>query len=320
MIKPDRRTFIVSATAAAAAFGLNGTLEFLPSARAEELVKQGFYKMKVGDAEIITVHDGHFNKPIDESFVGNASVAEIKDALKAAGTPGDAVTIPFTITFARIGGKTIMFDSGTGAQLAPTAGKLAANMKAAGISKDEIDTVIVTHFHPDHIFGLMEKGTNAQVFPNAEIIVPETEYAFWTDAGKTGSLNKGLQGLAGRIQATFPSWKNITQFSGDKEVTPGIRAITAHGHTPGHTVFQIASGDKEALVLADTANVPALFVRNPGWQVAFDMSPDKAEAMRRKLFDRVAADKSTITGYHFGMPGAGRIEKDGKGYVYVPTA
>ncbi len=320
MLKTNRRTFIASATAAAAAFGLDGKLAFVPSARASEFEKQGFYKFEIGDMEVITVYDGFFKKPVAQDFVPNASVDDMKAALKAAGKPEDAVTVPFTITFVRMGGRTIMFDSGTGAQLAPTAGTLAANMKAAGISKEDIDTVVVTHFHPDHIFGLMEKETNAQVFPNAEIIVPKAEYAFWTDEGKTGKLDKGRQGLANRIQATFPNWENVSQSGDGDEVTPGIRAIAAYGHTPGHTAYQIAAGDKELLVLADTANVPALFVRHPEWHVSFDMAADEAEATRRKLFDRVAADKAIITGYHFGMPGAGHIEKDGNGYAFVPLA
>lgn len=320
MLKPDRRTFIVSASAAAAAFGLDGKLAFLPSARAEEFAKQGFYKFEVVETEVITVYDGYFKKPVANSFVPNASVDEMKAALKAAGKPEDAVTIPFTITFVRMGGRTIMFDSGTGAQLAPTAGTLAANMKAAGISKDEIDTIVVTHFHPDHIFGLMQKETNAQVFPNAEIIVPEAEYAYWTDEGKTANLDKGRKGLANRIQATFPKWENISQFGDGTEVTPGVRSIAAFGHTPGHTAYQVAAGDKEIVVLADTANVPVFFVRHPSWHASFDMAADEAETTRRKMFDRVAADKAIITGYHFGMPGAGRIEKDGNGYAYVPLA
>lgn len=220
----------------------------------------------------------------------------------------------------RIGGKTIMFDAGTGAQLAPTAGLLAGNMKAAGIDPAKIDMVVVTHFHPDHIFGLMAKGTNAQVYPNAEIIVPSAELAWWTDEGNISKLPKRRQGLAKRIQATFPGWKNVRQISGGEDVIGGIKAVSAHGHTPGHTVYQIGSGAYTLMVLADTSNVPALFVKNPNWHVAFDMDGAQAEASRRKLFDQTIADKAMVAGYHFGFPGSGRIEKDGSGYAFVPSA
>jgi len=214
----------------------------------------------------------------------------------------------------------VMFDAGTGAQLAPTAGRLAANMKAAGISQDSIDTIVVTHFHPDHIFGLMEKDTNAQVYPNAQIIVPEPEIAFWTDAAVTSSLPKNRRGLAKRIQATLPNWSNITRLTTGKEVAPGITAIPAYGHTAGHTVFSVDSGNEKLLVMADTSNIPALFVRNPSWHAVFDADPYAAEASRRRIFDRAISDKAIVTGYHFGMPGAGRLEKDGSGYAFVPLA
>lgn len=320
MARTDRRTFVVTAGAAAAAFGLAKPLAFIPPASASDLEAQGYFKFKIGDVEIVTVYDGHWEKPHDPGFIRNATVEETKAALSAAGKPDDMVKVPFTVTFVKMGGRTVMFDSGTGAQLAPTAGRLEANMKSAGISHDEIGTIIVTHFHPDHIFGLMAKGTNAQLYPNAEIIVPEAEYAFWTDAGVVSRLPERRQGLAKRIQATFPSWANITRFEGEKEVTPGIVAIKAHGHTAGHTVFAIASGADQLLVLADTANIPALFVRNPGWHASFDAEPDMAETSRRRIFDRAIADKAIVTGYHFGMPGAGRIEEDGAGYAFIPLA
>ncbi len=316
----NRRTFIISAGVAAAAFGINKQLAFLPSARADELRDKGYFKFKVGDIEVTTLYDGHWDKPHDPGFIRNASVAETKAALKAAGRSDDKVQIPFTVTFVKTPSRTIMFDAGTGGQLAPTAGQLSANMKAAGISPAEIDTIIITHFHPDHIFGLMEKDRNAQVYPNTEIIVPDPEFAFWTDKTLTATLGKYRQGLAKRVRATLPSWSNVSRFSGEKEVAPGITAIPAHGHTAGHTVFSVASGDDQLLVMADTSNIPALFVRNPGWHAVFDADPDAAEASRRRVFDRAISDKAVVTGYHFGMPGAGRIERDGTGYAFVPLA
>ena len=316
----SRRTALVSATAAAAAFGLNAPLAILPSARAEDIRAKGFHKFNIGDAEIITLFDGFWRKSHDAGFIKNASVDDTKSALRDAGLSDEAVEITFTVTLVKIGGKTVMFDAGTGAQLAPTAGRLAASFKAAGVDPKTIDTIIVTHFHPDHIFGLMEKETNAQTHPNARIIVPEKEYAYWTDPGTLSSLPKGRQGLAKRIQATFPTWDNIEQISGETEVVPGITSIPAYGHTPGHTAFRIASGSDQLLVLSDTANIPALFVRNPGWHVAFDGDPTAAEAVRRGLFDQAVADNTVVTGYHFGMPGAGRIEKDGSGYAFRPVA
>lgn len=319
MIETSRRHVIFSAAAAAAAFGAPGRLTFSGPAKAESAPATGFHKTKVGDIEVTTLFDGFFERP-PGGLVRNASEDETKQALKDGGLDDSKVVIPFTVTVVNIGGKTVMFDSGTGGQLAPTAGRLSANMAAAGIDPKSISTIIVTHFHPDHIFGLMAKDTNAQVYPEAEIIVPAAEYKFWTDEGVFSKLPETSHGLAKRIQATLPGWKNLRQIEGEVAVVSGIRAVPAFGHTPGHTAYAMASGDKQLVVLADLTNVPVLFARHPGWHAIFDTDPAMAETSRRRLFDRVVADKAVITGYHYGEPGIGQIAKDGDGYAYIPQA
>lgn len=320
MYKLSRREVVVSAAAASAALGAVGNFAIIPSAVAEVAATKGFHTFKVGDIEVTTVFDGFWEKPHDPGFIKNASVEDAKSALKAAGLPEDKLTIPFTVTFAKIQGKIVMFDAGTGGQLSPNAGKLATNMQAAGIDPKTISTIIVTHFHPDHIFGLMEKDTNAQVYPNAEIVLPAAEYKFWTDESVFTKLPEANHGLAKRIQATFPTWKNVRQVEAGFEALPGIRAHAAHGHTPGHTVYQLGSGADQLFVLADITNIPALFARNPHWHVAFDSDAKAAEANRRKFFDLMIAEKAIMTGYHYGVPGAGTIQKDGDGYAFVPVA
>ena len=242
-----RRDAAASTIAAGAAFGLSRPLEFLSSAVAEEAAQKGFHAFKVGDIDVTTVFDGLWKKPHDPNFIKNATVEETKAALRVAGLPDDHVTIPYTVTFVKIAGKTIMFNSGTGAQLSPDAGKLAANMQAAGIDAKAISTVLITHFHPDHIFGLMAKETNAQVYPDAEIVVPAEEYKFWTDPSVFAKLPERSHGLAKRVQATFPTWKNIRQIEAGAETAPGIRALAAFGHTPGHTVYHLGSGADRAV-------------------------------------------------------------------------
>ncbi len=316
----SRREVVVSALAASAVLGAPGSIAFLPSAIAKEAASKGFHTFKVGDIEVTTLFDGIWEKPHDPGFIKNASVDETKAALKAAGQDDSKVTIPFTITVVKIGGRTVMFDAGTGGQLSPLAGKLGANMQAAGIDSKTISTILVTHFHPDHIFGLMEKDTNAQVYPNAEIVVPAAEMKFWNDAGVFAKLPEAFHGLAKRIQATLPAWKNVRQIEDGAEPVPGIRAASAFGHTAGHTVFTLGSGKDQLMVLADLTNIPALFAKHPNWHASFDADPNAAEANRRKFFDQVVAEKAIMTGYHYGVPGAGTMSKDGDGYTFVPVA
>ncbi|MGI9352297.1 MAG: MBL fold metallo-hydrolase [Rhizobiaceae bacterium] len=315
----DRRKFIASA-AGVSALGLTGSLSFLPSAMADVVREKGFYSYKVGpDIEVISIYDGIWKRDHAEGFIKNVSIDQTKQALRIAGLDDAFIPIEFAFTIIKSGGKVILVDAGTGAQLAPTAGLGSTGMKNAGVNPVDIDTVLISHFHPDHIFGLMEKGTNAQVFPKAEILVGETEYSFWTDPALIEKLPERRRGLAKRIQATFPNWKNVTRYRGDQDVAPGIRTVDTFGHTPGHTAFHVSSGNDQLLLLGDIMNLPALFLANLDWQVMFDSDKDMATETRKAIVQQAVADNIAVAGYHFGFPNSGKIEKDGEGYVFAPV-
>jgi glyoxylase-like metal-dependent hydrolase (beta-lactamase superfamily II) len=320
----SRRGFVISAAAAGAAFGLDGPLELVPAASAQTIPGaegKGFVKFKVGNWNVTTIYDGIWEKPHDPGFIKNASVDETKAALKAAGLTDAFVPITFTVTVVEKDGQIIMFDSGTGGQLSPKAGLLAQkNLEAAGIDAQKISKIVVTHFHPDHIFGLMAKETNAQVFPKAEIVVPAAEYTYWTAPDLIDKLPEARRGIVRRIQATFPTWKNVAQVADNAEAAPGIKAINTNGHTPGHTSYEIVSGNSKLIVTGDVTNIPALFIANPGWHAAFDADAALAEKNRKALFERAVSEGAILTGYHWGVPGAGTIKKDGSGYALVPVA
>ena len=322
----SRRGLVFSAATTAAVFGIKGPLAIVGEAAAQgsgsgASAGAGFLKYAVGSIEAFSVHDGHNEFSFTEGFARNAKLEDVKAAVKAAQGSDEKIRIPFTMTAIRNGDRITLIDTGTGAQMAPTAGQYMDNLKAAGIDHTKVSAVLISHFHGDHIFGLMAKDTNAQVFPNAQILLPEAEFKWWTDSSVFTKLPEARHGLAKRIQATFPTWKNVKPVATSaKEIYPGIQQVNTNGHTPGHTSYLLASGKKQLMVLGDVANVPALFVKNPGWHAVFDQDAALAEKNRRAVFDRVVADKITVTGYHFGLPGAGTIAKDGKGYVFTPIA
>ena len=314
-----RRQFLAS-SAGVAALGLTGNLAFMTPAQARDLRAKGHYSYKIGDIEVISIYDGIWqNKGFDKIAVGVPG-ADVIAALDKGGLTTEYIPIEFAFTVIKSAGKTILLDAGTGGQLAPTAGLAAkGGLAAAGITPDMIDTVIISHMHPDHIFGLMEKETNAQVYPNAEILVNETEYNFWTDPGIIAKLPERRVGLAKRIQATFPNWKNVTLFSGNKEVAPGVNSVESFGHAAGHTSFRIASGGQDVTLIGDAILLPPLFLTNLDWQLAFDADKDQATATRKAIVEQAIADNQMIGGYHFGFPNVGKIEKDGNSDVFVPA-
>jgi len=321
MLNMSRRRVLASA-GLAAAFGLNKRLALIPPAHAETPLEPttGFYKYKVGDIEVTAVYDGIWRKPHDPAFIKNASVEDTKAALAKAGLTTEFMPIPLTVVVLKIGDKHVMVDAGSGVgQWQANATNLPANMKAAGIDRGQIGTILISHFHPDHVWGLMEKGTNAAVFPNAELIVNGAEYKWWTDPGRVDKLAEGRKAAGKRIADVFPTWKNWKLVEDNAEVAPGVRLLAAPGHTPGHSAFLVTSGKDQLMVSNDTMYVPALLAPHPEWEGVYDQDGPMAVVTRRKLIDRVIADKMMICGAHFPFPGAGAFAKDGDAYSFTPV-
>jgi len=279
----------------------------------------GLYRYRIGTFEVTALYDGIWYRPITEKFIRNAPFAEVEHALDRAFMPHDKLTTPFTTLVVNTGTKVVLIDTGTGGQISPTAGQVVDNLAAAGIAPKDVDLIVISHFHPDHINGIKDKDNNL-VFPNAEIMVPEPEWAFWMD-------DANLNAASGDLKETFLNQrrifadiaKRVARFQPGKEVAPGIETIAAPGHTPGHTVFAVSSGNQSLLVLGDTAQHPGIFARHPEWQATFDVDGSATIATRKKLFDRAAADGMLVTGYHFPFPACGHLIKTATGYEHVPA-
>ncbi|MEO3472181.1 MBL fold metallo-hydrolase [Roseomonas sp. CAU 1739] len=279
----------------------------------------GFYRFRVGALVVTTVHDGFFARPL-EGFVRNAPLAEVQAAASEAVLPTDRTDIPFTITFVQRGDTLIVFDTGNGVTPAgATAGRMIANMAAAGIDPARVTHVVFSHFHGDHVNGLLN-GEGARAFPNAQILVPAQEWAWWTDAGNTTRSPEGQRGNFANVARRFgPYQGSVTPFQAGAEVLPGITAIAAPGHTPGHTVFRIADGSAQMMFVADVTNRPEIMMAHPDWQIVFDFDGDMAAATRRRVLDMAATDRIRVTGYHFPFPANGYVARAGNGFRFVPA-
>jgi glyoxylase-like metal-dependent hydrolase (beta-lactamase superfamily II) len=326
MTEFSRRSVLLGGTATVAGIAAGPWGSFRVEAAVPPAGKQapGFYRYKLGDYEITAVTDGANIFPLPDAFVANAKKDEVKAALAADHRDPEKLTVPYTPIVVNTGSKIIVIDTGTGeANLTASkgaAGQFHANLAAAGIDRGAVDMVVISHFHGDHVNGLL--GPDGKpAFPNAEVLVPKIEWAFWTDDGEMSRAPQGrMQDLFKNNRRVFDGLgRKVTPYEWGKEVAPGILAVGTPGHTPGHTSYVVSSGSNRVYVQSDVTNVPVLFARHPGWHVVYDQDPAVAEATRRKVFDMVSAEKMLVQGFHYPFPGLAYLEKAGDGYREVPV-
>jgi glyoxylase-like metal-dependent hydrolase (beta-lactamase superfamily II) len=283
----------------------------------------GYYRYKVGSIEITGVHDGVSRMPITEGFVENASKDQVNAALEAAFLERDFYAGPYNPIVINTGSKLALVDTGPGEAAFNASkglnGRLPISLAAAGIDPAAIDTVIISHYHGDHINGLI-KADGSLAFPNAEILVPEVEHKFWMDDGEMSRATKprvvfGFKNT--RRVMTAEVLKRLHTYAWGKEVIAGVTAIDTAGHTPGHTSHVVSSGGKSVYVQADVTHAPFLFARHPEWHFMLDVDPVAAEATRRKVYDMMVADRMLVQGFHYPFPAVGHVEKSGAGYREV---
>lgn len=318
-----RRTILASTALAATPIVGPALAQTAPSASAPaqgagSRQAPGFYRYKVGDIEVTAINDGFAQRPL-EGFVRNAELSQVQQAMQEAFLPGNALPITFNTLVLNNGGRLTLIDTGNGDMGAPTSGRWMANFRAAGFDPAQVNTVVISHFHGDHINGLRLKDGTA-VFPNAEVMVPAAEWTFWMDDARMNQAPEGMKGAFQGVRRVFgPIANNVKRYEMDKEVVPGLTAVAAPGHTPGHTAYMLSSGTGKLMIMSDTTNHPALFVRNPDWSAVFDMDADQARATRRRMLDMAASERAQVAFYHAPFPGTGYIAKDGNGFRFVPV-
>jgi len=323
-----RRNVLTGAAAVSAASALasaGGNDEAQAAAPLGGKQNPGWYRYKVGEFEITVVTDGVLVGPLTDRYVQNVPKNQVSAMLAAMHLASDKTSNWYNPLVVNTGSKLVAIDTGGGSpafqQSKGTLGQFHNNLAAAGIDKNSVDVVIISHLHGDHISGLLD-AENKLAFPNAEILMPAADIKFWTDESNASRFQDPVRGQFANVKRVLGALGNkVTQYEGSKELVPGITSMSTPGHTPGHTSFMISSGSDRLIHQVDvTAGMGTLFVRNPGWYFLFDVDGPLAEQTRRKFYDMVIADKMRIQGFHFPFPAMGNIEKNGDGYRWVPAA
>jgi glyoxylase-like metal-dependent hydrolase (beta-lactamase superfamily II) len=324
MIDVTRRKLLAGAATASAAAAAGGVFSITPAhAEAPPVGKQApsFYRYKVGDFEVTVVSDGVNRQKWPANFVTNAKPEEVQAALKASFIDTETFNNTYTPIVVNTGRNLMVIDTGVGeAAREPSkglTGNLLTNMVAAGIDPKSVDTVIISHYHGDHVNGLL-RADNSPAFPNAVIRVPGQEHKYWMDDGEMSKQSSDrMVGHFKNNRRVFTNpeiAKRLQPYETGKEIVPGVTAMATNGHSFGHHSQIVSSGNKSLFVQGDVTHVPYLFARNPGWHLAFDQDPQIAEATRRKVYDMLAAEQMMVQGFHYPFPGHAFIEKTPTGY------
>jgi glyoxylase-like metal-dependent hydrolase (beta-lactamase superfamily II) len=274
------------------------------------------YRFQLGDFEVTTILDGTVQGDPTRIFGQNEDPDTVRNYAEENLLPRDRLENPFTVTLVNTGSQLILFDTGNGAGRRPDAGHLLTRLEQAGYSAGEVDLVVITHGHPDHINGLVEEGEPA--FPNAEYMVGEVEHQAW----KSGEgIPEGRQeNRELYMNVVVPFEEKMTFLKGDDEVASGIRAVELFGHSPGMLGFHLESGGRQLLLWADTANHYVLSVQRPEWHVVFDHDREAGVATRQRTFDMVATDRIPVIGYHMPPPAVGYVVRSNGGYRWEPVS
>lgn len=323
-----RREILTSAAALAATrlFGRAVTLPVRLGATAPRLgnSQPTHYRFQLGDFEVTTISDARAMIDGPWPIVGEDKwPAEVERLMRDNMLPEKKFQPGFTPTVVNTGQELILFDTGNGADgfvPRPNGGWLAAQLEPAGFAPEQIDAVVLSHCHPDHIGGLMEDGR--PLFPKARYIIGEVEFEFWRSGDHRSTPPEGNQYKTARLFQTHvaPLAGRFSFVKPDGAVAPGIHAIQAYGHTPGHLAFHVESRGKRLLLWGDCAHHEVASLARPEWHAFFDMDKAQGAATRKRIFAMAAAERLPVVGYHTSFPSIGFVQKQTEGYRWHPVS
>ena len=313
------RLATLALTAALALAGLAvASLPAPAQAAAPQLKTQapGWYRLMVGSVEVTSLSDGTVGLPVDQIL--HAPAGRVAEALKQNFQQAPLET-SVNAWLINTGSRLVLVDAGAGTLFGPTLGRLAAQIRAAGYQPEQVDDVLITHMHPDHVGGLAADGK--RVFPNATVHADKADADYWLSQARADAAPAEAKGFfQGAAASLTPYVKagRFQPFERDGEVVPGIRAISAHGHTAGHAVYAVESQGQRLVLIGDLIHVASVQLASPEVTIAFDTDEPQAAATRAKVFAELARDGSLVAVSHFSFPGVGRLRQAGSGWAWLP--
>ncbi|GAN67543.1 Zn-dependent hydrolase [Acetobacter orleanensis NRIC 0473] len=274
------------------------------------------YHRRVGNIVVTSVSDGYLDAGM--SSLQNIDPDEARNILSKQFRPARRASVNCFLIHSA--GRIALIDTGCGTYLQSSAGKLLQNLQYAGVDPLDIDTVLLTHIHPDHSAGLSDRATGTPFFPNADIVLHEKELAYWSDETLREKIPPEDRTLFFDCvhEQIAPYKHKIRSFSGSENVFPGVTSWPLPGHTPGHSGFLIASEQEKLLIWGDLIHVPEIQVYRPEVTMTFDVNPVEAEKTRKELFEKASHHHFLIAGMHVDFPGFARVVKEDQTYGLLP--